>query len=672
MAKREKVDGIPTIGMPCVNRLTLVRGAAGCGKTRRLVEEVRSLVSQGADPSGVLVVCASPDAARAFEGRLGAGAETGGGAGGVRVACARQLAIELLAQPDAAALFGHGPRVLLPFEEDVLFEDLKTSGVEPERIEGMFAFFKRSMTEISDDHPDFLMDDDEVAVMGRLRDGLRLRGAYLEEQLSANAARYLKLMIGAGDARGAGRYAHVFVDDGQYLSRASQVMAGLLAGETLCVATDPAAFGRRVYESYPYAAGIGELLEANPQATVVELRAFGGAGRVGRAVNAVRREAGLAPCAFSDESAQEGTVAVQVLPDADQEIERAVGVVVDALAGGLAPDDVYVVSTNGARSADIARALSEKGVGCAVACDWGGLATSGADDSEDAGYLKVLTAVLLAGDPCDDAAWRSWCAFDDPLCASGEVAAVMEADQADGLRPHLCLHEVLASPDCAASAGSLVDAYRAGSALLERVKGMGREELFRTLTDELCGPGAPVPSPLLCLCSGTAPTDGAATLRSRILQRLAVAQGWEREPAEEVACGAGGDASASGEPGGASGGDVRIGGMERLGGLTPRLVVFSGFVNGLYPEHGFFDETVTPPGDVEKVKAARAQTLSCAIAKARDAAVFTAFREIPCAQAERLGLKIDRIGLKRHVRMARVSPSIFCAAVDEAGDARAS
>ena len=62
------------------------------------------------------------------------------------------------------------------------------------------------MTEISDDHPDFLMDDDEVAVMGRLRDGLRLRGAYLEEQLSANAARYLKLMIGAGDARGAGRY----------------------------------------------------------------------------------------------------------------------------------------------------------------------------------------------------------------------------------------------------------------------------------------------------------------------------------------------------------------------------------------------------------------------------------------------------------------------------------
>ena len=117
---------------------------------------------------------------------------------------------------------------------------------------------------------------------------------------------------------------------------------------------------------------------------------------------------------------------------------------------------------------------------------------------------------------------------------------------------------------------------------------------------------------------------------------------------------------------------MRIGGMERLGGLTPRLVVFSGFVNGLYPEHGFFDETVTPPGDVEKVKAARAQTLSCAIAKARDAAVFTAFREIPCAQAERLGLKIDRIGLKRHVRMARVSPSIFCAAVDEAGDARAS
>ena len=34
MAKREKVDGIPTIAMPHIDKLTVVRGAAGCGKTQ--------------------------------------------------------------------------------------------------------------------------------------------------------------------------------------------------------------------------------------------------------------------------------------------------------------------------------------------------------------------------------------------------------------------------------------------------------------------------------------------------------------------------------------------------------------------------------------------------------------------------------------------------------------
>lgn len=561
MAKREKVDGIPTIAMPHVGNLTIIRGASGCGKTQKLIDDVRELLVQGADASSILVLCATPDSARAFSQRLGVA--------GVRVASARKMALELLAQPGAIALFGHGPRVLLPFEEDILFEDLKTTGVEADRLAGMLAFFRRSMTEISDDHPEFLMDDDERAVMKALREGLYLRGAFLEQQLSANAARYL--VKGGAPCR----YAHVFVDDYQCLSRASQVMAGFLSGDSLCVACDPAA-SDQVLESYPYPRGVGELLKANPQAHIFELNEFCGPQSICGALNALRREAGLAPYEFAGCIGAAACPEIfEVLPDADHEIERAAHVVADSIEEGLAPGDIYVVSPNDAWSLRVACALGKRGIGSAVACRWSDLVRSDADTSRNAGYLKVLTAVLFAGDPDDDAAWRSWCAFDEPLAASGEVSSALQAASATGVR----LHEVLAAGDRAAAPGRLVDAYSEGADLLGRIKGLGRDGMFRLLVDELCGLDAPVPSTLFRLCAGTRPGDDAATVRAHILEKVACGFGWE--------------------PGGPCGGGqedvVRIGGMERMCGMSPQFVVFTGFVNGFFPPHDFFNKTVTPP-----------------------------------------------------------------------------
>lgn len=625
MAKREKVDGIPTIAMPHVDNLTIIRGASGCGKTQKLIDDVRELLVQGADASSILVLCATPDSARAFSQRLGVA--------GVRVASARKMALELLAQPGAIALLGHGPRVLLPFEEDILFEDLKTTGVEVDRLAGMLAFFKRSMTEISDDHPEFLMDDDERAVMKALREGLHVRGAFLEQQLSANAARYL------AQDEASPRYARVFVDDYQCLSRASQVMAGFLSGESLCVACDPAA-SDRVLESYPYSRGVGELLEANPQAHIVELNGFCRPQSICGVLNVLRREAGLAPYEFAGSIDTAGCPGIfEVLSDADHEIERAAHLVADSIEEGLAPGDIYVVSPNDAWSLRVAYALDKRGIGSAVACRWSDLAGSDADTSRNAGYLKVLTAVLLAGDPDDDSAWRSWCAFDEPLAASGEASSALQAAFATGTR----LHEVLAAGDRAAAPGRLVDAYSAGVDLLGRIKGLGRDDMFRLLVDELCGLDAPVPSTLFRLCAGSRPEDDAATVRAHILEKVACGFGWE----PDGSCGGGWEDV------------VRIGGMERLCGMSPQFVVFTGFVNGFFPPHDFFNKTATPPGDVEMARAGYARRLCCALGKVAGSATFTSFSKIPCSEAEQLGVKIDRIGLENRIRMARVSPSIF-------------
>lgn len=633
MAKREKVDGIPTIAMPHIDKLTVVRGAAGCGKTGRLIEAVRDLLAQGIPPSSILVLCATSDAAHAFSNRLGTKI--------VRVASKRELALELLSQPAAIALFCHGPRILMPFEEDVLFEDLKMSGIEIDRLAGMFSFFKRSMTEISDDHPDFLMDDDERTVMSTLHDNLQLRGAFLEQQISANAARYLAM------AEDATNYAHVFVDDWQYLSRASQVMAGLLAHSSLYIAINPAATSEPMLESYPYARGAEELLRTNPQAHIVDLDKFQGSRAIGLALNAVRFEARLEPCLIEesgDAPQGAGSVAIKVLPNADCEIETTADLVAGAIKDGTSPEAVYIASPNDTWASRIAHALKQRGIGSYTACQWTDLAESNIDTSNDARYLKILTAILLAGNPNDDTAWRSWCAFDEPLAASGEIALIAQAAAKNGLR----LHEVLASNKPGVMSERMAHAYRMGISLLGRTNGMTRDHLLRTLTDELYGPSEPIPPMVLRLCSGTNPDDTAEALRERILNKMSCNLGWE-------------PADADGSEQGVS---VRIGKMNRMCGLSAQLVIFTGFVNGFFPPHGFFDQTVTPPGAIGNARAAYARKLCCALGKATRTAIFTSFTKIPCSQAEQLGVKIDRIGLENHTRMARVSSSIFCDCLD--------
>ena len=656
MGRYEKVDGIPTIEMPMVGDATLVRGAAGCGKTQWLLDRIATLLAQGVEADQLLVLCATPDAALAFSRRLGIA--------GVTVCGAQEFALQLLAHPDACRLFGQEPRVLLPYEEDILFEDLKVSGLELDRLSGMLGFFKRSMTEIADDHPDFLMDDDERKIMELIRRALSLRGAYLEQQLSANASRYLNTV--GKDVR----YAHVFVDDAQLLSRASQVMAGLLAEESLCVTCDATATDR-VLESYPYAKGVDEFLAANPQAATIDLTAFCGARAVGRAMNAVRGEAGLPDCEFSHSEnvgdspspQAEDPVLVDVVQTPESEIMHAADVIVDALAKDMLPEDVFVVAPHPHWERMICDALSERGIQNARSCDMKELATSESDRG-DAGYLRVLTALLLAGDACDDTAWRSWCAFDDPLAASGEIDVIAGFAQDQGLRLHEALAELangsarLIVPSSKSGLNHVMDAYRRGVRLLERAQDLSRDDLLRMLTDEICSEESPLPDQLLALCSGTSSRDGAASLRKQILERVA-SPSWLIDAKTKNIAEPTDAFSAYAVSHDASAGAVRIGPAQRLCGQTPRFIVFTGFVNGLFPKHGFFDLTVTPPGDIDKAHAANARRLCTAIGKASDRVAFTAFTKIPCEQAERYSIKIDRIALEKRVRMARVSPSIF-------------
>ena len=245
---------------------TMVRecilGKVASGKTETLVHRAVEYLSGQSNGKNVLVLAASPDAAEALKRRLGAALDVPAdtlGEQGVRVSVPRAIALEVLNDPRAQAACGRKPRLLLPFEENILLEDVKASGLRPKRLREMLKFFYRSWTELADDAPSWLVSEEEAQVHGLLKECLAFTGGILPNELSNLAVKWLHA---DATAREAASYDLVLVDDYQLLSRASQVLAGLLAREGLIVTGDAQAT-TEVFEEYPFAAGLLEFAQAD-------------------------------------------------------------------------------------------------------------------------------------------------------------------------------------------------------------------------------------------------------------------------------------------------------------------------------------------------------------------------------------------------------------------------
>lgn len=239
-----------------------ILGKVASGKTEALVHQAVEYLSEQSNSKSVLVLAASPDAAEALKRRLATALDVPAdtlGEQGVRVSIPRAIALEVLSDPRAQAACGRKPRLLLPFEENILLEDVKASGLRPKRLREMLKFFYRSWTELADDEPSWLVSEEEAQVHGLLKECLAFTGGILPNELSNLAVKWLRT---DETAREAASYDLVLVDDYQLLSRASQVLAGLLARECLIVTGDMQATSE-VFEEYPFAAGLIEFAQAD-------------------------------------------------------------------------------------------------------------------------------------------------------------------------------------------------------------------------------------------------------------------------------------------------------------------------------------------------------------------------------------------------------------------------
>ena len=440
-----------------------VEGRVGCGKTQRLVEAVLDLLAQGVPPREIILFAATPAAVCALERRLKAVVPL---EDLPLVTTLPLYALDVLSSPQAEARTGRRGRILMGFEERLLLEDVKTSGVAPRRLSEMLKFFYRSWADLEPMSGDWFYDEQEERVFRLLVGSLRHRESYLACELPRAAFDYGQRF--AHDLE-AFRRDYVLVDDYQMASRASQCLAGLLARTAFLVASEPCA---RTHgsEDYPHFSGIEELVAANPNA-VRETLAYSHLSRVVTdAVNLLAADEALdarpIPCACTDQ----GGCEAMAFERPESELKGVVSLVSHHLSCGARPQGIAVAAATRQWAARIAQALQAEGIAASPLSR----PSLGGDmrHTDTCRAARAFTLLRLAADPEDPLALRSWCGFGDYLAQSALANAVASGDAALSLRAGVAFADAPESALLRQQAASATTALAEAAEIVDRLSGL--------------------------------------------------------------------------------------------------------------------------------------------------------------------------------------------------------
>ena len=631
-------------------RALLLRGAEKTGKTERLVQRTAELVAHGADPVDILVLAATPDAARVLRHRL---AKTEESLAAVEVTVPRAFALDVLATPEAQAFTGRKARMLARYEESFLMEDMKVTGMRPGRINGLVHFFYRGWTELSDGDDDWLIFAEERETHELLRRLLAAYGAFLEPEISNTAVRFL---AADEDARAKASRRHVLVDDYQHLSRASQHLANLVAADTLTVAANPAS-ASEVYESYPYPAGVDELMEAYdglvveeleasalPAGTVAALERLGALSIQMAAENkAVENGKVLAPSPANAAPVPPDELAIVACKTPAAECER-VGLWAEAaLEAGARPADLAIVVPNRTWERNIARRLTAVDIPVRKS-------TETSNIGGDVRYrdlcraAQVATLIMLAADPADAAALRAWCGFGDyltcralfsellPTCQDGVPLASLLAQVHEGAQNGtLASDDITYRGDVEKMSARLTNLAEA----LASLQGLTGKTLIQQAAAAVEVEGATDVPAIIAGLARELPADADADAVAATL--------WS-----ELTCPALADTDG-----------VALVTADRTVGLEATQVAASGLVNGCAPVHAFFDRTKSSPEKARTLLSRCAESYRPALALGENGATLLSFSTVRATDAERLGLSVSRFFIENGTRQARVARSLL-------------
>ncbi|MEC4183568.1 UvrD-helicase domain-containing protein [Adlercreutzia sp. R21] len=600
-----------------------IEGRVGTGKTQFIVDQVADLLHQEVSPRDIALFAATPAAARALEERL---AKAIGAGACPRVSTLPLFSLELLGSPKAVCRTGRRGRTLMRFEENLLMEDMKTSGVAPRRLGEMLKFLYRSMTDLEPLRGDWFYDEQEARVFQLLCDQLAFREAYLACELPRAAWDYLGRH---DDAREAATYDHVFVDDYQMASRASQCLAGAIARTSLTVAHDPLARVRGS-EDYPAFKGAQHLLEANPDAEIDKLALSRLSCVVTDAVNRFAEDEAIGDATpLASASGEQGVCEAVAYERPEDELQGIVTLVAYQQSRDVAASDIAVAAANRLWAANAARALRAQGIPVSPLSR---VSIAGDTHDEDAcRAARAFTLLRLVADRRDPLALRSWCGFGDYLANSALMTAVVAGNATLSLEDGVTLNDQAPSPLLKQGAERADAALAEARQILGALDGLLGSALVEAAL-EAAGAGDGVEAAALKAVAAEAPPTASAAELCHAVERAVLMPQF-------------------------AGQGVRVGLPEDFAGQSASAVVMAGLVNGLTLPRRYFD-----PAQVERDKrpallaAEMAKTYACA-GKAASALLLTYFSEAPLATAESLKLKIHRVRLREGERLCEVRPS---------------
>lgn len=611
----------------------IVKGPAGTGKTEALVREAARLLNEGIPDQNLMVFAASPLACQAFRKRLAEHAE--GKAQNVRILTVKEFALKVLADQKTVAETGREGTILLKFEEHMLMEDMKTSKVHPKRLREMLKFFYRSWGDLEPMDSPWFYSNEEEGTYNLLACHLAHRKAYLPQELSRAAYDYL---ISHADALEAVTVPHVFVDDYQTLSRASQCLAGLICGSTLWAAGDSDA-RIAVLDEYPDYEGLSKLAEANPSHRLVSLSASHSSPCIASAVEALRSNMPFSE-AIHENSFKSDACTLLDANRPEDEIERIVRYVKSALDSGIDPEDIAIATPHSIWEKRIAHTLHQEGIESSYACapSFGGDIRA----IELCGEAQAITLLRLIANRNSQTALRSWCGFGDHLANSGVISHAVQQNAMLSIEAGICWQPGSHPTDALARQGEarINKAMRQASFALDAIGQATGSELLSRI-EAIVGDGSTKRIALMAQEIGPDATaaDIVREIQNRSLFPNAIGHG------------------------------VRLGSLNQFVGQNVDVMILAGMVNGFIPERECFDPTVV---ELDKrptlIANARSQIYACA-GKARHALVFSLFREADLSEAESLKLKVYRVRLRGKERLCEIHPSdALCPITGEGSD----
>ena len=550
---------------------------------------------------------------------LTAGSFEKGEPGAAYILSCAEVAQAVLAASEAQAVFGRGPRVLEPYEETVLLEDLKVSQMKNRRLRKVLAYLRAGWSNLSDDTWEQTAEED--LVIERMRANLRFTGGVLACEASNLALHALR----EHDAlRQRVSWDYVFVDDFELLSRASQHLVRMVAAYGLTVATAERP-GLPGDEEYPCFEGAAELLAAFPGAQVARLTESGQAPEVRHRVQGLLADSAIAPLIRHDAMGQatpsaepldadtcEGVAepALRMAPSLEAELQA---LAVEANAALERGESVLIVGTNRLWRRNVAANLQRVGLPV-LQLRGDKLHLKDFRDEKQCERARADALYRLRVNAADDVAWRTLLALGDSVARSAAVDYLRQAVGAGAAGAPVRLREALELLDAGNVAADSLTAP-----LLDDLLAAYRQVKDAFEFEEHAKPGD-------CVLPREQAVSGEADSQQN-------------------------DAPSSSKP------NILVASPDQAAGLRFDVVVFGGFVNGLIPCRAYCDPVGMAEQSRRREHARDVRTVYGVASCARKRLLFTGFATCSLQAAETMDVHIESIKLRKGLRTVTTQPS---------------